>query len=231
MRYRRRRPLRISFRLPARYRYGTRRYRRKLGILLKILIALALIFLLISTIIIITIHNAAAQIEALARTDAREKVLLAINAAVQLETDAGNTNYDSLVSIERGTDGSITALFIDTAKVNKLQSNISGNATININNLLNTNLDINFGDLMNSVLFTGRWFRIPARVQSVSDMSARLVNDFSEAGVNQTHHTINLVISVDVTILIPKGTVKTSVETIIPIAESIIVGKIPNWYS
>jgi len=84
---------------------------------------------------------------------------------------------------------------------------------------------------MNSVLFTGRWFRIPARVQSVSDMSARLVNDFSEAGVNQTHHTINLVISVDVTILIPKGTVKTSVETIIPIAESIIVGKIPNWYS
>ncbi|MDR3278574.1 MAG: sporulation protein YunB, partial [Oscillospiraceae bacterium] len=72
---------------------------------------------------------------------------------------------------------------------------------------------------------------IPVRIQSVTDVSSRFTNEFSAEGINQTRHKIMLEIAVDIDILVPGGHTKAAVTTQVAIAETIIVGAVPNVYA
>ena len=54
--------------------------------------------------------------------------------------------------------------------------------------------------------------------------------DISDAGINQTNHQINLEVIVDIDILIPWGTESAQVVSEVMIADTVIVGKVPDTY-
>ena len=56
------------------------------------------------------------------------------------------------------------------------------------------------------------------------------MTSFESAGINQTRHEISLEASVMMRIVIPAGADSVSVSTYVPIAESIIVGSVPDSY-
>ena len=58
----------------------------------------------------------------------------------------------------------------------------------------------------------------------------RFENDLISTGINQSRHVITLKASVDIDIMIPLSTVSTTVETDILIAETVIIGRVPETY-
>jgi sporulation protein YunB len=179
----------------------------------------------------ILIHKASPSLAVLAKAEAREYVMRAINDSVKQEVDGGRLRYDEMVSLVRDGDGAVSALVTDMVKLNLIQANISNRIALNVVNLINNNMSIHLGDIANSVFFSGRGPAIPVRVQAVSDVSTRVVNSFTDSGINQTHHKIALEVSVTVEILIPGGNTSAEVVTEVAVAETIIVGKVPNFYA
>ena len=55
-------------------------------------------------------------------------------------------------------------------------------------------------------------------------------NSIVTAGINQTKHQINLEVIVDIDILVPCGTESTQVITEVLIADTIVVGRVPDTY-
>ena len=55
-------------------------------------------------------------------------------------------------------------------------------------------------------------------------------NSIVTAGINQTKHQINLEVIVDIDILVPWGTESTQVVTEVLIADTIVVGRVPDTY-
>ena len=55
-------------------------------------------------------------------------------------------------------------------------------------------------------------------------------NSIVTAGINQTKHQINLEVIVDIDILVPWGTESSQVMTEILIADTIVVGQVPDTY-
>ena len=55
-------------------------------------------------------------------------------------------------------------------------------------------------------------------------------NELISAGINQTRHQIKLEVVVDIDILVPWDTMSTQVVSEALIAETIIVGKVPETY-
>ena len=55
-------------------------------------------------------------------------------------------------------------------------------------------------------------------------------NSIVTAGINQTKHQINLNVIVDIDILIPWGTESAQVVTEVLIADTVVVGKVPDTY-
>ena len=68
-------------------------------------------------------------------------------------------------------------------------------------------------------------------MQSVGSTTAHLRNAFTSAGINQTKHQILLDVTVQMSILLPGFRTSTQVSNEITVAETIIIGSVPDTYT
>lgn len=154
-------------------------------------------------------------------------VIMAVNEAVA----NGEIRYDQLITFEKDNDGRIAAVHSNMAVCNRLQSEILDLILSRIEEVPPRDLSIPVGTLMGSSLFAGRGPRISVRMEAAGSSSARFENRFASAGINQTNHQIILHIDVNVTILLPGMTTGTKVSNAVTVAETVIVGAVPETYT
>ena len=65
----------------------------------------------------------------------------------------------------------------------------------------------------------------------VGSVHAEFHTDFQTAGINQTRHRISLQLTAQVQLVIPTGAQKVEVTTQVAMAESIIVGEVPDTFT
>ncbi len=154
-------------------------------------------------------------------------VVAAINDAV----DSGRIDYGRLVDFDKDTEGRVTALKSNMAEFNRLQAAIADDILQRMAEVSTTDLSIPIGTLTGSPLLAGRGPCLHVRMQSVGTATARFDNQFSSAGINQTRHRIILDVDVHVSILLPGLTTYTKVSNEISVAETVIVGGVPDTYT
>ena len=154
-------------------------------------------------------------------------VVAAINDAV----DSGRIDYGRLVDFDKDAEGRVTALRSNMAEFNRLQASIADDILQRLAEVSTTELTIPIGTLTGSPLLAGRGPCLHVRMQSVGTATARFDNQFSSAGINQTRHRIILDVDVHVSILLPGLTTYTKVSNEISVAETVIVGGVPDTYT
>ena len=65
---------------------------------------------------------------------------------------------------------------------------------------------------------------------TVGTVDGEFFSEFTSAGVNQTLHRICLKLTVPLTLMLPGGAVETVSETELCVAETVIVGQVPQTY-
>lgn len=154
-------------------------------------------------------------------------VVAAINDAV----DSGRVDYGRLVSFDKDAEGRVTALKSNMAEFNRLKAAIADDILQRMAEVSTTDLSIPIGTLTGSPLLAGRGPCLHVRMQSVGTATARFDNQFSSSGINQTRHRIILDVDVHVSILLPGLTTYTKVSNEISVAETVIVGGVPETYT
>jgi len=91
-------------------------------------------------------------------------------------------------------------------------------------------VEIPVGSLINSELLWARGPSVKAQIMSAGTASVEFDSRFSSAGVNQTMHRIWLKIEVPLRVILPGNQIETSVSSDFCIAETIIVGQVPDSY-
>ena len=152
-------------------------------------------------------------------------------SAVNEELSRGLIDYDALVIVEKDGAGHITALRSNMSEVNRLQSVIADEILQRLGEVSTSELAIPVGTLTGSAILAGRGAPIRVRMQSVGSTSASFHNEFTAAGINQTRHRILLRIDVYMSILLPGFTTSTRVSNEISVAETVIVGGVPENYT
>ncbi len=154
-------------------------------------------------------------------------VSLAVNEAV----NNGNIRYEDLIRFEKDENGRITALQSNIAEFNRLQAFITQDVLERLSKSGETVLSIPIGTLFDSALLAGRGPAFKVKMQTVGNCMARLENRFTDAGINQTTHSILLYIDVSVSILLPGFRTSTKVSNVYSVAETVIVGAVPETYT
>ena len=167
----------------------------------------------------------------LATTRVSNMVNRIVSEAVDEAIDSGNITYSDLITFEKDNEGRITAIYSNMAAFNRLQSNILDIILARIDQVSTRELSIPVGTLTGSTLLAGRGPRISVRMESVGSSSARFANRFESAGINQTKHQIVLQVDVSAAILLPGFSAATEVSNSITVAETIIVGAVPDTYT
>lgn len=154
-----------------------------------------------------------------------------VSAAVNDTIYSGDVDYDRLISFEKDNEGHITAVKSNMAEFNRLQSAIMEEVLGKLSEVSTRELSIPFGTLTGTPLLAGRGPLIRVRMQSVGSSSAHFENAFTSAGINQTKHQIYLVVDVYVSILLPGFSTMTKVSSTYAVAETVIVGSVPDTYT
>lgn len=167
----------------------------------------------------------------LATTKVSNTVNRIVSEAVDEAVESGAIRYEELVSLEKDNEGRITAVRSNMAAFNRLQSQILDIILLRVDQVSARELSIPIGSLTGSALLAGRGPRITVRMESVGSSSASFQNEFISAGINQTKHQIVLHIDVFVSILLPGFTAATKVSNAVTVAETVIVGSVPESYT
>lgn len=169
-------------------------------------------------------------IRSLAETQVRNTTSDLINDAIDKQIKEGNIQYDRMVYFEKDLDGRITALKTNMSEVNRLKTDILNLINNEILALSTDDLGIPIGNLFLPELLSGRGPEIPVQILSIRNSDASFTSYFSEAGINQTLQQMNMQVSVDVTVLVLGQTNSFTISSQVIVAETIIVGDVPNTY-
>ena len=119
------------------------------------------------------------------------------------------------------------------ARINALSAKIL-DTVINVTENQTIPVEIPIGNLTGVSLLMGRGPKVPVQIIVLTSSKVEFNNSIITAGINQTKHQINLEVIVDIDILVPWGTestqVITEVLTEVLIADTIVVGQVPDTY-
>lgn len=171
-----------------------------------------------------------AVIVELAETQVRNRTSDLINDAIDKQIEIGNIQYDRMVYFEKDLDGRITALKTNMSEVNRLKTNVLNLINDEILAVDADSMGIPIGNLFLPEILAGKGPNIPVHILSIRNSDANFTSDFIQAGINQTLQKINMNVLVDVSVLVLGKTESFTVNSQVVVAETIIVGQVPDTY-
>ncbi|MGN0622552.1 MAG: sporulation protein YunB, partial [Oscillospiraceae bacterium] len=157
----------------------------------------------------------------------RETATEVITQAVDRQLE--NTD-DDYIDILRDPDGNITSVQINTQAVNQLQNNIKTSINDALSEIDDKELSVPLGTLSGITFFSGRGSDVTLKLHQVGAVDTEIISEFTSAGVNQTKHRISVVVTAEISAILPLHSTDITVCNEYLICETVIVGKVPEVY-
>lgn len=154
-----------------------------------------------------------------------------INRAVNQQIQQGDIRYEDMVELQRDNSGAITALTTNMQEMNRLKTQLLELLDDDIYSIEDDEISIPMGNLTGIQLLSGRGPSIPVKIVAVSSSDATFRGEFADAGINQTIHRIMMEVSLDLIVLLPSGTVTDRVSSQVCVAETVLLGPVPETYA
>lgn len=167
----------------------------------------------------------------LALAAATDDITIAVNETVAEVLSDGGVDYSKLVTLEKDGQGNVTALVSNVASINILQARITNAVVERFADSDITTVSIPVGNLIGGALLSGRGPRLKLDILSITNVTTGFHNEFSSAGINQTRHQIILDVEVSLEVLLGPSSGTDSVLTEVSVAETVIVGAVPETYA
>ncbi len=162
---------------------------------------------------------------------AKNAASAAVTAGIENSLDTDRVRYDDLIKFGRDSNGNIVSVTTDAYYLNKIGNNIGDKIDEHINQMKSYVLKIPFSVLFHEQLINGRGLKMPIVFVMTGITTTDFENEFTSAGVNQTHHRIMMNITVNAYVIHSGNVTVVPYETNVCIAESIVVGITPQTFA
>lgn len=190
--------------------------------------------LLLAFIILVTLALLRSRVypvlRSLAETQVKNTASDLINDAIAEQIATGNIQYDRIVYFEKDLNGRITALKTNIGEINRLKTDVLNIINDEILSTDESSLGVALGSLFLPEFLSGKGPKLPVRILVIRNSEADFYSDFSEAGINQTLHKLNMEVFLDVTVLVLGTTTEFTISSHMVVAETVIVGDVPETY-
>lgn len=199
-------------------------YRSKMPIIA----AVMLVIILVTAYLLIDARIKGSILE-LAQAKAQLKVVELINQAVY-EKVVQETEYKDIVNVHKDDEGRIVMIQANTVILNQIMAKTISAVIAGLDKLDEETIRIPLGQITGITFLSGSGPRIEVKIIPSKQLSVNVKDKFEQAGINQTRHQIYLIINSKVKMAVPLMSKEIHVTTTIPMAETIIVGEVPETY-
>ncbi|MBM6896357.1 sporulation protein YunB [Pseudoflavonifractor capillosus] len=169
-------------------------------------------------------------VETVAVSEATNLISVAVANVVEQCMQEQGLGYDDLMEIRQTQEDGIVTVTGRTTVISQLKSEIIQSLVAQLETLDAGQLGVPLGNLTGWMLFSGLGPKLRVSIDSVGDVTAQVRNYFESAGINQTHHQVLMDISATVHLFIPGEITSVTVEDTVCLAETILIGKVPDNY-
>ena len=192
--------------------------------LLCILLTLILLFLFFT----VRLHQIATE---LGKNNISLFFSSAVTNAITAELSQKQTEYRDFVTLTFKSDGSIAAMTTDMAFLLALQNDVCRTVFSSYRSLSSLSLSIPFLWLFGIDFLSFSGPKTEIDVIPTRYLHTYYTSEFEEAGINQTRHRIVFHVEGTFSLLFPQGKENVTVLEEYCIAETVIVGKVPDAYT
>lgn len=143
----------------------------------------------------------------------------------------GEITYSKLIELQYDQNGKLQGLTTDMATLNVLRADMTRAIGQALGEVEEQPIQVPLGTAWGVTLFSDLGPNIPVQVLSLESIAGYFESSFTAAGINQTRHQIQMVLTVQVVLLLPGGTYDRTFTNRITVAESILMGEVPSHYS
>ena len=198
---------------------GFRRSLRRLAVLALLLLLLG--WLLERNLEQVILSMAHARAEAMATAY--------LNEAVR-DIMGDQVSYEDMISVRTDSAGRVTMLQANAVRMNELATLAALEAQSHLESADAQSVSIPLGAALGIPFLSALGPRVQVRIVPVSAVSAAFSTEFESAGINQTRHKIYLSLHATVRLVIPPSARQVDLAGQMLIAESIIVGEVPQSF-
>ncbi|NOV88618.1 sporulation protein YunB [Clostridium acetobutylicum] len=139
-----------------------------------------------------------------------------------------NYSYNKIIEIDKDNDGNIVMMKANTIILNKLACDVALESQYDINKLGEVGIKMPLGYIFKNNILSYMGPELTIKAQQIGHVETKYLSKFEGAGINQTRHIIMILVKTKVRVMIPMAYDDIEIKNEIPVAETIIVGKIPN---
>lgn len=191
-------------------------------------IVLFALFLLISTVLIYNL-----QIMPLLFPLAKSATVSMVTLSLQNAVGEASAAFSgkNLVKLTFGSDGTVVSLETDAAAIASISASLVRNIGDALEAKRQTHIKFPIGNLSGIAMLMGRGPILSVPIAISPQISCTVENEFYESGINQTLHRIVAHVKADAYILLPLSAKKVPIETTVCLAETVLLGKVPDAYT
>jgi len=145
-----------------------------------------------------------------------------------LELFNNEFKYDEMIIIDKDENGDINLIRADTVKLNYLSSQLSIKCNEKLQEMGDVGIKVPMGWITKRSVMYNLGPNMTVKIKPMGSIKVSYESKFESAGINQTRHKIYLNVEATVKTIIPLHSEEVQVSCEIPVAETIIVGKIPS---
>lgn len=168
-------------------------------------------------------------VAAVADIQAQAVAMDAVNRVVVEKVTRG-VSYTDLVRYETDAQGNVTLLQTNTPLVNEIAARAVQALQAELQRMGRRTFYLPLGDFLQNPLVAGVGPGVPVRFVPVGAVTASVQNRFEAAGINQTRHVVALQLQARVRVVVPLVTREVTVTSDLPLAETVITGRVPQSY-
>jgi len=138
--------------------------------------------------------------------------------------------YDDLMTVRMDERGQVALLMANTMRMNQLADRAGQAALRRLNNMSSERVTVPLGAALGMTIFAGAGPGVPVSIVPIGSIATDFATEFEACGINQTRHKVYLKVTASIRIVIPTGAKTTQVSANMLVAESIIVGSVPEGF-
>lgn len=166
---------------------------------------------------------------AIGELKAQEIITRSVNESVRSVLKQG-IKYQDLIFTKEDSEGNIVMMQADTFLMNRIAADVALAIQDHFGQTKSAPERIPLGNILGSQIFAHCGPRIKLTITPMGMVDVNFGTEFEHAGINQTRHRVYLVINTEAKIIVPFSSNNMHITTYLPVAETVIVGKIPENY-
>ena len=166
----------------------------------------------------------------IALSEAKAKYIATEIASEVVNEKLIDLNYNDLVYLQKDENSRITALQTNIVRMNQISAEMASAIQEKMSKLDNLYINVPVGNAFNNPFFTNRGPIITVKIIPYGNIDTDFKTEFITGGINQTKHKIYLEIKTKMIVVVPLVKKGTEIVTTVPVAETVIVGDVPESF-